>query len=680
MPIGTITMVLANVGLQIYNNWCGSRQNEQLRQKREEFEQAALERNTQRMWQIMREGQALTQDLEEQKHQQRLKDLQGEVDNLLHSIAYSATIKNWPLNVLPIVMKNQALGNLLAQQEEAIALHCILTPSNSYSFNTSVFPLIEEALETYCNQHWNIASDHPILFYSGAWKSNTHPTEVQIASMRTALSNLPTLLITPEFRPTDGKLVFQVRTWGVGTSSSDEFSIPEIEPTKFQRDYTSSLDYAHDSELASEVFEDLVPYLQCLIGYMTDTYFWSSLGKSPVLPRLLTDGSINTDGMKYLVKEYKESYDSLYGAFNKHRKKNTFSKNHIFNLAEGCIFLLNDKKEQTKLLEKTFFSLCSFDFEYHIQKWDDIWTCIEDKNVDFEDYSFVFLKNISLLRNLGNNVGASSDRLNKIYSKLNKISKEQLEFFQVDNINLNSIVDFARHKKDEAINPLYYVFIIWNSQILIGTFCSESMTTCIYSRGQTARYFVIRQQLASGDNVSYSVDNWNGWYYIINLQNNKTSKMKKENFETQFGKSFERIGKGLGRIVDGFNSEKEQVTNDLWGDTIDCKTCESGIDKIVSYFIANAGKSIPAERVENMEMKKVLDWVDNNVVPFADKVYIVKGLNAKYKKHVFCVFFGAGGKILLKDENPRICFITSEYNEEMANTFGNNEICEIPLK
>lgn len=311
MPIGTITMVLANVGLQIYNNWCGSRQNEQLRQKREEFEQAALERNTKRMWQIMREGQALTLELEGQKHQQRLKDLQGEVDNLLHSMAYSATINNWPLKVLPIVMKNQALGNLLAQQEETIALHCILTPSNSNSFNTSIFPLIEEALETYCNQHWSIASDHPILFYSGAWKSNTHPTEVQITSMRTALSNLPTLLITPEFRPTDGKLVFQVRTWGVGASSSDEFSIPEIEPTEFQRDYTSFLDYPHDSGLAAEVLEDLIPYLQCLVGYMADTYFWSSAGLTPVLPKLLTDGSINTDGMRYLINDCKDYYCRL---------------------------------------------------------------------------------------------------------------------------------------------------------------------------------------------------------------------------------------------------------------------------------------------------------------------------------------------------------------------------------
>ena len=56
MAIGAITMILANVGLQIYNNWCGCRQNAAFQQKREEFECAAKERNTEYMWRHMREG------------------------------------------------------------------------------------------------------------------------------------------------------------------------------------------------------------------------------------------------------------------------------------------------------------------------------------------------------------------------------------------------------------------------------------------------------------------------------------------------------------------------------------------------------------------------------------------------------------------------------------------------
>lgn len=336
MPIGAVTMILTNVGLQIFNNWCCSRQNKQLQQMREEFEKAAKERNTQRMWQIMREGQELTRQLEEEKHQQRLEELKNDVGNLLQKLTYAATINNWPLNVLPIVMKNQALGNLLANQEESVALHCIFTPSNSFEFNRVVFPSIEEALETYCNQHWSVMSDHPILFYSGTWKSQQSPTEVQIDSMRAALSNLPTLVITPFFRPNDGKLVFHVRIWGVGTSSSDEFSIPEIEPTDFQRNYQTGDDYVNDSELIDELVEDLVPYLQCLIGYIADTYFWSFLGNVPHLPLLITNGTINTDGMKFLVNNSSDYYAKLLLSSEENAKDNPFKQQDLLNLCKEC--------------------------------------------------------------------------------------------------------------------------------------------------------------------------------------------------------------------------------------------------------------------------------------------------------------------------------------------------------
>lgn len=349
MPIGAITMILTNVGLQIYNNWCSSRQNAQLQQKREEFERAARERNTQRMWQIMREGQELTKALEEDRHRQRIDELKNDIGSLLQKLAYTATINNWPLNVLPIVMKNQALGNILANQEESIALHCIFTPSNSNDFNKVAFMRIEEALESYCNQYWSVMSEHPILFYGGAWKSQQSPTEVQIDSMRTALSNLPTLLITPFFRPNDGKLVFHVRIWGVGASSSGAFSIPEIEPTEFQRNYQADDDYVNDTQLIDELVEDIVPYLQCLIGYMADTYFWSSLGSTPHLPLLLINGSINTDGLKYLVDDSREYYNQLLKTSEENAKGDPFIQENLLILYEGSAELWEENIRRRKL-------------------------------------------------------------------------------------------------------------------------------------------------------------------------------------------------------------------------------------------------------------------------------------------------------------------------------------------
>ena len=57
---------------------------------------------------------------------------------------------------------------------------------------------------------------------------------------------MPTLLITPFFRPNDGKLVFQIHLWGVGASNTDKFDIPEIEPTDFQRQFTNLDDYENN--------------------------------------------------------------------------------------------------------------------------------------------------------------------------------------------------------------------------------------------------------------------------------------------------------------------------------------------------------------------------------------------------------------------------------------------------
>lgn len=388
MPIGTVTMILANVGLQMYNNWCGNRQNRELQQKREEFEQAARERNKERMWKLMREGQELTRQLEEEKHRQRLDELKNDIGNLLQRMAYTATINNWPLNVLPVVMKNQALGNLLANQEGSIAMHCIFTPSNSHEFNKHVFPLVERSLETYCNQHWSITGDHPVLFYSGAWQTATAPTEIQIDSMRTALGNLPTLLITPFFRPSDGRLIFQLRMWGVGASGSDnaEFNgLNEFEPTEFQRTYTDKDDYVNETGLWDEITEDVVPYLECLIGYMADTYFWAALGLAPCLPRLLMSGVINTDGMKYLVDGGRKYYETLLNTSEQKDKEQIFEATRSLELYEGASCFWSDELRNEKL-EALFISYCSKHAgeEFHSMK-----ECLNFENFTKEDLPFI---------------------------------------------------------------------------------------------------------------------------------------------------------------------------------------------------------------------------------------------------------------------------------------------------
>lgn len=353
MPIGTITMILATVGSQIYNSWCNNRQNAELQQKREEYERAARLRNNELMWKLLREGQELTMQLEAEKHQQRLDEMKSELDNLLHKLAYETAISNWPLKVLPIVMKNQAFGNLLANQEENVAMHIFFTRSNYEKFNRLVFPIVEKELEQYCNKYWNTVSDHPVLFYSGAWKTPNNPTSVQIDALRSELRNLPTLLIMPFFRPNDGKLVFQVHLWGVGALSSNKFEIPEIEPINdefhFKYTYTDQQDYETESEVLESIVKDLVPYLQCLIGFMADTYFWAYAGLAPHLPLLVTNGTINTDGMKYLISDSREYYDNLLLTSEEKAKENPFMQQNLLYLCEGAAELWDEEYKKAKI-------------------------------------------------------------------------------------------------------------------------------------------------------------------------------------------------------------------------------------------------------------------------------------------------------------------------------------------
>lgn len=453
MAIGAITMILANVGLQIYNNWCGSRQNAALQQKREEFERAARDRNTEHMWRLMREGQEMTLQLENEKHADRLKELKDEVDHLLEKLTYETFIINWPLKVLPIVMKNQAFGNLLANQEEKVAMHAIFTRSNYDKFNKLVYPVVEKQLEQYCDKHWSTMSDHPILFYSGAWKPMVNPTDVQVTAMREELKNLPTLLITPFFRPNDGKLVFQLQMWGVGANSTDKFDVLEIEPTNFQRPFNNQDDYDNEEGLLEEIVEDFVPYLECMIGYMADTYFWSSAGLAPHLPLLLTSGAINTDGMGYLISDSREYYDGLLEESEEKAKENPFMQENLLNLCEGSARLWSEDEKITilgkivSLYDKTILGGNN--------------QMLKDKllNKEYHSYDLQFLTNIqrlnfdsSIQKELDNEIKRLSQFSPKSFSR-NSFPYYLLQEKTVQELNFEDVLrSFETYCNDLGLN------------------------------------------------------------------------------------------------------------------------------------------------------------------------------------------------------------------------------------
>ncbi len=348
MPPITTIMVLTNVGLQLFNNWRSASTSEELRKKQQEFQEAAQRDNQARMMQLLREGQALQEEMEVQMHEERIKNINEDFDHLIRRVFHAAALGKWPLRVLPMVMKNQSLGSFRANSNENVALHVIFTPSNCTNFNSSVFPQIEQGLEVFMNRHWNELSSHPILFYGGAWKSGIAPNPNEIAQLKADLPHLPVLMITPYFQPNNGKLVFNVHMWGMGRPQ-DVVIQPTEQEFSYYNIYAPGLKYGED--LASTTIEEFVPYLQCVIGYLADVYFWSAHAATPILPSLLTMGAVNTDGLKYLLASNQERYETL--LLQAETQSTDFPTNAkgILNLYKGTAAFWNEETQNKEILK-----------------------------------------------------------------------------------------------------------------------------------------------------------------------------------------------------------------------------------------------------------------------------------------------------------------------------------------
>lgn len=621
MPIGAITMILANVGLQIYNNWCGSRQNAALQQKREEFERAAKDRNTEHMWRLMREGQELTLQLENEKHADRLKELKDEVDHLLERLTYETTISNWPLKVLPIVMKNQAFGNLLANQEENIAMHVVFTRSNYDKFNKLVYPIVEKQLEQYCDKHWSTMTDHPILFYSGAWKPMVNPTDVQVTAMREELKNLPTLLITPFFRPNDGKLVFQLHMWGVGANSTDKFDVPEIEPTDFQRPFCNQDDYDNEEGLLEEIVEDLVPYLECMIGYMADTYFWSSAGLAPHLPLLLTNGTINTDGMGYLINDSREYYDGLLAESEEKAKENPFVQEKLLNLCEGSAELWNEETKVQKI-EKCFIDFCDRMTKMSSSSMDEAARNYYQTKCDLADVDFF----IAVKKQLANN---EKQKIVGTLVKSIRYKNPQIEYcFTASQKELQIKIKEYNNQLNK-----FFIFEIISPNILWGVYSDTA------SKYENFKFFVF-----------FCLDsmNMNHGVFIADINELRANKYNADYFSQVF--------------IDRNSLKRRfaEISNDF------CKYIKlyEELDKQtdISKFVNS----------ENLIENKngLISWICSHMQKEYTGFSLFKGYSFKSKKYLLFGVFRKDKKMQLEDE-----VLVSFYNTiplEINDMFGNN--------
>lgn len=480
MPGLTTIMILTNVGLQIFNSWRNTNTNDEMRRKQQAFQEAAQERNHEKMMQLLREGQAIQEQTEEDMHNLRMQNIENDFDNLIKRIFQQQALHQWPLRVLPMVMKNQSLGSI-KRSNENIALHVILTPSNSDNFNNVIFPKIELELENFLNQYWNTNSTHPIIFYSGAWKSNIAPTQNDIEQLHTDLSHLPVLVLTPKFQPNGENLVFTINMWGVETSNNNINKIT-IQPTEQELTYYKI--YAPDTKYGDKLTEitikEFVPYLQSMIGYLADVYFWSLHNRAPILPSLLSIGAIDITGLNYLVINNRKHYEELFLKCEKELQQNPYLYEHLMTLYEGIdnLWSIEDRGE---VIERLVLDYVNSRMKTEHIKLEQI----DEDACKFIDKSFID-KFISLSPN--ESTKSKLMRLKDIISHL----PVELKIKHVSQLTLKELINNAYSHIPDSAEHWHLIVDQMNQKKMIVAFFTKGDEVVVDSQSNVLIYITLR--------------------------------------------------------------------------------------------------------------------------------------------------------------------------------------------
>lgn len=244
---------------------------------------------------------ALQREIELQMQKDRIEMIQNSFYSSLDLIAYSETLKNFPLLVPPFVMKNESLPFVPeiptnSTGTERVSMHCILTNCTDTQFNVKVFPELEERLSEYFCRYWNIGSDHPILFYQGGWKDTTKDARPFISNLKSELATIPTLVISPVITKEDG-LQFFFSCWGMGSEQELQDNSIFI-PNGLKFKYEPNHNYSDDEKIY--VVDELTPSLAAFISFFADQYYWNYYRVSPIFPNLI---EINAIGLCNIIKQ-----------------------------------------------------------------------------------------------------------------------------------------------------------------------------------------------------------------------------------------------------------------------------------------------------------------------------------------------------------------------------------------
>lgn len=667
-----VTMMVASIGMQFFTQHATNKKSAEIQEKQREFQKAAAEHDFERMRRLQAESAKLALELEAEVHQERVNDINNNYDSLLENFAHSFAIQNWPLNVLPFVMKGESFGSLFNGTTKSVNMHCILTPSNCEWFNEMFYDDIDFRLEAEMNNNWNAQTAHPIVYYGGAWnrRSMRHgisvPNEINLVDidlLKVKLKNVPVVVITPYFDPW---LHFRVQLWGMGKDSDAPFRIDiphgnDLEYSKriFSYEYNKNTKDEMSKDFINTTIEEFVPYLESMIGFISDEYFWELYKLPPVLPQIIQnsptwDNKLKLSSHSRYSYKLKQMLSSVSNPEDSIIRQQTY--NHIISYIDRIGTNSDLSGEYLHSLNDTINYICS-----------------HEKTITNTDISCC-----QLVYHYNSSKAYVNERLKMYIDKKIKVNEFDYEIINIGTTDFSKIESFISKQRDNTNNCTHFYFCVWNKQILIGRFGMDNFEQCIYLLPNRQRYFIFYS-----DTV-IDISQGESQYYKLEILTNKILKMGKKNFEERFGNEFAKIGKSLGRIIDSVDVNEvlsKQAKPSVWNSPQQTSKSNDYVDKIIAFFTQRVDENlVEAELVSSLSMKDFLDWIDKHYSAFASKAYIVKGYVQEKKKYLVCIFLANDETAFIGESDAAKCYVLNELNQELVKLFESNDVCEIPLK
>ena len=206
-------------------------------------------------------------------HKLRLKEQDNNFDQQRRAREWQQVEAQWPLNVLPVVMRHEQ-----CLEDQTISLRVILsksanpTPENQ-EFQRYIYPSLEYSLKSFVNIYNNDFQSRNIIFYDNACKNGCFGGAFN-SNVHYGLRDLPVVIL--EVGVLSNMVSVSTSMWGMGNNQMQNF-------VAFELPYDSTK--LRDQSYKQEIADSISAHVKFVVGCVYDLYNLVVYDRMPLLPK-----------------------------------------------------------------------------------------------------------------------------------------------------------------------------------------------------------------------------------------------------------------------------------------------------------------------------------------------------------------------------------------------------------